>query len=101
MSTQHLRTFGRTCQYMNHITDKIKMPLPHCIFQLWLLYLCPPLEHYRIFKVSRVHPGSLCIEQQSSTAEESLAGGRGRWASIEFQGQFFDILNGVQQINID
>src|SRR4029434_2859761 len=53
-----------------------------------------------IFKVSRVHPGSLCSEQQSSTAKESLAGSRGREASIEFQGQFFDILKGVQQIHI-
>ena len=77
------------------------MPLSHCIFKLWstfraLVYkLLVEFEQQLIFKVSKAHPGSLCSEQQSSTAEESLAGGRGRSASIEFQGQFFDILKGV------
>ena len=81
------------------------MPLSHCIFKLlvklWstfraLVYkLLVEFEQQLIFKVSRGHPGSLISEQQSSTAEESLAGGRGRSASIEFQGQFFDIVKGV------
>src|SRR4029434_8803722 len=63
MSTQHLRTFGRTCQDMNHMTDKIKMPLPHCIFKLWLLYLCPPLEHWSTnFLLSLSSRFSRCVE---------------------------------------
>ena len=98
---------------MNHMTAKIKkvkMPLPHYIktlvtllvstFRALVYKILVEFEQQLIFKMSRVHPGQLCIEQQSSTAEESLAGGRGRQASIEFQGQFFDILK-VQQIHID
>src|SRR4029434_7626651 len=113
LSTQHLRTFGRTCQDMNHITAKIKkvkMPLPHYIktlvtllvstFRALVYKLLVEFEQ-QLFKVCRVHPGSLCSKRQSSTAEESLPGGRAREASIEFQGQFFDILKGVQQIHID
>ena len=97
---------------MNHMTAKIKKLKCRCptIFKLWLLVstfralvykLLIEFEQQLIFKVCRVHPGSLCSKRQSSTAEESLAGGRGRQASIEFQGQFFDILKGVQQIHID
>src|SRR4029434_5862738 len=65
---------------------------------------CPPLvykllvefEQQLIFKMSRVNPGSLCIEQQSSTGEESLAGGRGREASIEFKAFSRSILTETQ-----
>ena len=64
------------------------MPLLHYIktlvtllvstFRALVYKLLVEFEQQLIFKVSRVHPGSLCSEQQSSTAEESLAGGRGR-----------------------
>src|SRR4029434_5329559 len=87
------------------------MPLPHyiktfvtllvSIFRALVYKLLVEFEQQLIFKVCRVHPGSLCSKRQSSTPKESLAGGRGRQASIEFQGQFFDILKGVQQIHID
>src|SRR4029434_7613325 len=114
LSTQHLRTFGRTCQDMNHITAKIKkvkMPLPHYIktlvtllvstFRALVCKLLVEFEQQLIFRVTRVHPGSFGSEQQSSTAEESPAGGQGREASIEFQGTVFCILKGVQQIHTD
>ena len=47
-------------------------------FRALVYKLLVEFEQQLIFKVSRVHPGSLCSEQQSSTAEESFAGGRGR-----------------------
>jgi hypothetical protein len=31
-----------------------------------------------IFKVNLVYPGSLCSEEQSNTAKQTLTGGRGR-----------------------
>ena len=64
------------------------MPLPHYIktlvtllvstFRALVYKLLVEFEQQLIFKVCRVHPGSLCSKRQSSTAEESLAGGRGR-----------------------
>src|SRR4029434_7603936 len=47
-------------------------------FRALVYKLLVEFEQQLIFKLSRVHPGSLCSEQQSSRAEESLAGGRGR-----------------------
>ena len=47
-------------------------------FRALVYELLVEFEQQLIFKVSRAHPASLISEQQSSTAEESLAGGRGR-----------------------
>src|SRR4029434_3552357 len=44
-------------------------------FRTLVYKLLVEFEQQLIFKVRRVHPGSLCIEPQSSNAEESLAGG--------------------------
>src|SRR4029434_3526917 len=109
LSTQHLITFGRTCQDMNHMTAKIKKLKCRCptILKLWLLVstfralvykLLIEFEQQLIFTVCRVNPGSLCSKQQSSTAEDSLAeAGR---PVLSFRDSFFDILKCVQQSHI-
>lgn len=95
---------------MSHMTAKIKKLKCRCptIFTLWLLVstfralvykLLIEFEQQLIFKVCRVHPGSLCCKQQSSTAKDSLA--EADRPVLSFRDSFFDILKGVQQIHID